>query len=209
MPQPLRESIPVDITRDAMSLRPECAVRVATVTTRWTLVEVQLGLLLGCIADAPSESAVAMFLALTSTPAKRGALDAAAEATNNNQIRTILRDVMKDVKAVGKKRNDIVHGVWGVSEKYPSDLVLCETKAFVTHYAHQRRTFRWGAKDADDLYSEPIEYKRWTPQCFKNVIAREDELILKLRHFLLAFDRPLPVTPSAGQPPEDAPPQQS
>jgi hypothetical protein len=131
MPQPLSRARPKAYALfdpKALTERPELAVLVARAIATWSEIEAQMGAILVRMLGAKAEPALAMFQALTSSPAQLAAMNAAAEATLSQQDKELFDAVMAAVRSSAAQRHDLAHCQWGYSEELPDALMLAESK---------------------------------------------------------------------------------
>jgi hypothetical protein len=93
------------------SMRPQLAALVAEVIGFWSEIEVQRGRLLAGLLGSSHETALAMYLSLTSGAARRSALNAAAEAVLPGVDLHLFNEITKASRATRKKRNNFAHGL--------------------------------------------------------------------------------------------------
>lgn len=191
MPQPLRPDAPVSITPDAIKERPALAVHIATIAAKWSVIEFQLGLALGKMIDAPTEAGLAIYLTLTSMPARKKALKAAAKGRLDKDRSEWLDEIIRVLGNRGDERNTVVHGLWGTTPNHPDGLVLCPSDDYVTMYAHSRRMQRFGAKRLQDAFPQNPKHSLWKEHDFTAIIDRLTEFSQELTGFLDSFE-PLP-----------------
>jgi hypothetical protein len=137
--QPLRMKYPKAFTTfgiGALEHRPECAQVIARCITYWTYVETELARLLAQILKANTDPAVAMFLSLRNARAKRDAINAAAQFTLEEKDYDLFLALMQYKDAVESARNDLAHGVFGVSSAIPNGIVWISTTDYTTRQTH-------------------------------------------------------------------------
>ena len=79
-----------------------------------------------------------MYLTLRQARAKTDALTAAAKLTLVPHDFELFQALMIYKDATEKKRNDLAHGVFGVSANVPNGIVWSETTTYTTFQAHAR-----------------------------------------------------------------------
>lgn len=93
--------------------RPEVIAWIGKCVTQWSLVEHHQAILLGCLMEANTEVAVAVFATLRTAPVRRDALLAAAGAKLSETDLDLLTAILNYQKKVEGHRNDLTHGHWG------------------------------------------------------------------------------------------------
>ena len=103
--------------------KPEFALRIMGVIEAWSHTEIAMGRILANCLRAESSAGIAMYLSLSGGPARRAALQAAAERKLPKKKLALFNLVMKAIKPVRDRRNDFVHGVWWHSDEMPDALL--------------------------------------------------------------------------------------
>ncbi len=101
----------------------EVAQWVGRIAINWSGVELQLSLALGSMLGVESEAAVAVFLSLRNHRAQRDALKAAGWKTLSEGDWEVFEALLHVHSELDKQRNDVIHGVWGRSEKTPDGII--------------------------------------------------------------------------------------
>jgi hypothetical protein len=110
------------------SMRPQLAALVAAVIAFSAEIELQRGRLLAALLGSPNhETALAMYLSLTSGAARRSALRAAAQTALTGVDLHLFEEITKASRATQKERNDFAHGLWGYSDDLPDSLLLVDS----------------------------------------------------------------------------------
>jgi hypothetical protein len=130
MPQPLSR-----VLKNPTSLRfgpaaiesvPELARRIGLITTAYSFLEYQFGRTFAKLLEGKAGAAAAMFHALTSTSAQRGAMNAAAEVELSGEDLLIFRCIAAIASSIGKRRNPVVHGLTGFCPDLPDAILFTE-----------------------------------------------------------------------------------
>jgi hypothetical protein len=110
------------------SMRPQLAALVAEVIGFSSEIELQRGrLLAGLLGSSSYETALAMYLSLTSGAARRSALNAAAQTVLTGVDLDLFNQITKASHATENERNDFAHGLWGYSDDLPDSLLLVDS----------------------------------------------------------------------------------
>src|ERR1700682_821777 len=126
-PQPLSKVRPkaiVGLGPRALHARPQLAALVAEIIGFWSEVDVQRGHLLSTLLGAGDGPALAMYLALTSTAARRAALLAVVHSVLNQVDEDLFAAISKYAVPIEDERNHFAHGLWGYSDDVPDGLLL-------------------------------------------------------------------------------------
>jgi hypothetical protein len=191
MPQPIhpadrRFEIGLHYGTRVIAKRPACALGIATVAGEWANLERSLALMFSVSTGWPTDDrattkinrvARAAIDAIESLSARLAIVSAGLEATMPQAVQDQFDDLAKRIRKCAGTRNTVVHGWWGVSEKYPDDVILNTDVGPVIRY---------------------------TPKDFDEIVSRIANLVLeidRLRDVCLRAMRqggvaPTPTTPS-------------
>lgn len=114
---------PTSMGADIIERMPKVAELVGRITINWSQVDLQLSLTMGSLLGVENKASVAVFLSLRNNRAKRDSLEAAAEMALSEELQKIFKAILKVHSLFDKQRNDIVHGVWGISEATPDGVI--------------------------------------------------------------------------------------
>lgn len=120
---PTYEGSSLQIGASLIERIPRLAEVVGRIAINWSGVEVQLSLVLGSMLGVENAAAVAVFLSLRNHRAQRDALRAAADKTLTDEDREILEAILARHEELDGQRNNVVHGIWGLSEATPDGIV--------------------------------------------------------------------------------------
>jgi hypothetical protein len=117
----------------ALEHRQDCAVVISRSVIYWIYVESALADLLSFMLKAQTEPAIAMFLSLRNARAKTDALEATAELTlaPNPAAYEMFQAVMRYKDAVEKERNNLVHGILGISKAVQNGVIWISTFDYI------------------------------------------------------------------------------
>jgi hypothetical protein len=108
---------------DIIERMPGVAELVGRITINWTQVDLQLSLTMGSLLGVENKASVAVFLSLRNNRAKRDALEAASNVSLDKSLQDIFKKILKVHSLFDRQRNDMVHGVWGISEATPDGII--------------------------------------------------------------------------------------
>jgi hypothetical protein len=97
--------------------RPEASILIAQCIATWTEVELQTARLLGKLLRANTEPAIAMYLRLGNDRAKREIMKAVADFVLGEKDNSLFDAIMKAKSSLDKQRNDLAHGLFGITEE--------------------------------------------------------------------------------------------
>ena len=124
MPRDLQPPFAVTMgSASALRQRPTLAAAIGAITAMWADIEHELGLIMASILGTDATLGIAIYLNLQSEWAQRKVLRTAAESRLSAEDAAMIVRFSESLRDRGKERNNIVHGLWGVSNKHPQDLV--------------------------------------------------------------------------------------
>jgi hypothetical protein len=129
MPQPvssvpgLRRHFTCQYSPAIIREKPELCGLLSSVVCLSAMLEVQLWWALAMLLGTDSRAGVAMYAVLHNT-AQRQAVEAAAATALSPDDLQLFNAILRLVRGVQKRRNEIVHGTWGVSPEVPDALIL-------------------------------------------------------------------------------------
>jgi hypothetical protein len=117
MPQPT-DSTTMKARWDSALLakRPLLAAHIGTIAALWTEVEINISQILGAMCGVQSGVAVSIYVALASTGARIDALKSIAAMKLRKPTQEKLISLLKEFRRRSGERNNIVHGIWGISD---------------------------------------------------------------------------------------------
>lgn len=182
--------------------RPECAVIIARCIATWSYIETELALLLASILKINNEAALAMFLAIKSSPTQRDALGAAAQVVLPPGDHELFLALMNLKKQYENDRNDLAHGLFGGSAVVKEGILWMEQKYLGAHTAtvwssnydnldQQRvlgRTFVYEPADLETI-AQNFEWLHQMIGFFRGYAASDNEPWRAQRYQELCSDR--------------------
>lgn len=118
------------INQNCMADRPEMASIIARCLLTWSLVDVEMSLILGALLDTRSDAAVAVYLSLQNARAQRDALRSAAAISLTREDLALFNAALALHKASSGDRNDLAHGIFGVVSNESDQLIWCPSAKF-------------------------------------------------------------------------------
>ena len=146
-PQPLSRVHPtanVRLSDDAISQRPKLSRFIPEIIARWTGIEIQLAATLSGFLRAEAAPVTAMLHAINSISTQMDMILAAGSSKLYDPELEALEAVVKIAKAAAKKRNRIVHHVWGLASELPDALLLVDPEACTEKYIKAQEAARSG-----------------------------------------------------------------
>lgn len=133
MPQPVhhRELISFDFSPEAVLQRPALAQRIAAISALWNEIDTRIAALLAALLGGEAKTGISIYFAITNDGAKRAALEAICTMKLSTDEQTRLRAVLKTIGERYADRNHAIHGVWGVSPRYPDKLLWADARDMV------------------------------------------------------------------------------
>jgi hypothetical protein len=148
---------------DALTKRPDLAIKIAQVSATWTEIEVSMGILLALIFQSSARIGVAMYLSLTGTAAQRSVLLAVAQESVPAELRDEFVDLLDEVRKRSGERNRIVHAMWGAHPSDAAALVNCRPDNMVRDVTNafdlSRIIGHFDPKPSQDFVDNLLVYK--------------------------------------------------
>jgi len=182
MPQPLKKFPSLVVGPHTLQQRPNLAYHIGQIATGWAHVELNLGLLLANITLADPQVTVAMYLNLSSQTARNAALEAAAETRFDDGDIPDFQQLMKEVRAVAKQRNGVVHALWGVAESHEDALIRIDPSEQIKDLTDSLRNKNASLKTAKYSFA-PAQRWSWIESDFIQIEKRMDLLVWQLFDF--------------------------
>jgi len=132
MPQPIRDKLTtLRFERDAVVQSEKLAAHFLCAVNEWSRTEGTLGVLLGQILNVRYAVATEILGAVVNFTARLDVVRAAAKARLEQVRSEETCALMDQARRRAGERNDLAHGIWGVSSDYPARLLRCPPdKAF-------------------------------------------------------------------------------
>jgi hypothetical protein len=134
--QPFQKKFPgarITIGPDCLGARPRAASLIAQCICWWTEVELQTALLLARMLRANTEPVVALYFSLTNERAKREALMSIAESVFLDDDLGIFNAIIGLKKSLESQRNDLAHGLFGITDRDEEGVAWISTKDRIQH----------------------------------------------------------------------------
>lgn len=159
MPQPIHnpDLVPVNFTPGAILKEPWLSAHIGVISSMWSDLEGHIAAFLAAILN--SRTTVAMFLAITNDGAKRAAIDAAARETLTKAHQEQLQTLLTKIGHRYADRNTVVHGVWGISSKYPNRLLWADVRETTLFHADMMKLEREDAEN-DVRFTRMMRYQK-------------------------------------------------
>jgi hypothetical protein len=114
-------------THDAMTTRPQIAIKIAECIAEWAEIETVLGMIVCMLQPNQAKTALAMYLSVESRAPQlrmlRAAVASVLSAEHAEVVNTIL---LAFVRPVMTERDRLAHWCWGYSPDIPDALLLIE-----------------------------------------------------------------------------------
>jgi hypothetical protein len=164
MPQPLRSVIgsslrnreaDVDFAATAIHQRPVLLALLMQILFLWSRVEQTLAVSFANTLGTQPEIGVEIYIGLEHNHAQLRVLrDAAAMVVLDKADMALYDAILTVVRAAGRKRNLVAHGIWGICRQVPDGLVLLQHKDFSR--VHYPFFARWGYAVPETLTPEHV-----------------------------------------------------
>jgi len=130
MPQPVHYSHKIDFNflPDSLLQRPKLAVLIAIISASWNEAEARLWAFLAALVGDEANTVISIFLALQSDSARRATIETIASLKLTKIEQDEFDDIMSRLGKRNGERNAVVHGAWGISSKYPDNLLWADVR---------------------------------------------------------------------------------
>lgn len=108
--------------------RPKLAAHIAVISAQWNEIEARIAAMLAALLGTEAKTAVTIFLALQNDGAKRAAIDAICSLKLPPDDVAMFQTIQQKIGKRYTDRNRAVHGAWGISPKYPDQLLWADTR---------------------------------------------------------------------------------
>ncbi|MDR3533148.1 MAG: hypothetical protein P4L90_21630 [Rhodopila sp.] len=192
MPQPLKLPVSVEFAPVALLRRPQLAAHIGVVVGIWSQIEVNLGTLLAALIGAEAKTVLAIYLSLTSAPAQRAVIEAAANLRLNHEQRSRLSKLLILIGKRGKERNLLVHASWGISDAYPDALIWADPKDLLEKGLIEIEDYRIDerfdlARVGQKVLVVQRRYRSYTEEDFRRIEERLSAALSDLTEFSAIF----------------------
>lgn len=103
--------------------RPQLAIKIAVTANTWTSIEGHMAYALGAIIGTDHRVALAILSKVQTATAKSQMIRAVGTAALDTRIQPELDKLLKTFDALAKRRNKVVHGLWGTMDVEPDGLL--------------------------------------------------------------------------------------
>jgi hypothetical protein len=178
--------------------RPELAAMIARVAVGWSRTEERLGHLIVHLLRAEAHTGMKMYQALTGSAAQLAVLRAVARDRLDRAWQDKLETILAAYKKAAKKRNNVVHGHWYVSDRHPQELVWGDPANEMIGHSEFWAGYTAHAADPGKQMEWLKTYKRERPphllynkQDFQDILEEMMEVAEELRSFALLLQNHL------------------
>lgn len=145
--------------------RPELALQVLSIITTWSRTEAHLGRIMAACLQLDSAIAMSMYASLSSAEARRAVLEAAVRQVATESQVFLFQVLMRALKPIRKRRNELAHGLWKISDDLPDALIWespdDHNSDFATFLRMNHPTFQKRHSESAATWSgsEPMVYR--------------------------------------------------
>ena len=166
---------------------PQMAQSVLTVINLWSQIDYNYGYILARIAKADPETITAVFQAMISGEARKGALFAAAKVQLSAEQAALVMAVVESTKVSRKTRNEFAHHLWGSLNSRPDCVVLAHPKDLAA-YTAKMVALSGTRKERPELDRSQIMV--WRQPCFDEAVAAAKTAHQRTVELSFIFDHP-------------------
>jgi hypothetical protein len=116
--------------------RPEMSGLIGQCVGLWAQIEIQMALILSALMKSHFDAAIAVFLSIRNSRQQQEALAAAAQTTLVGRASEIFSAISNVYRSLESQRNDLVHGVYALSDDLPNALLWVDPKNHTNFFAN-------------------------------------------------------------------------
>lgn len=180
MPTPVPPEWAAEFGNDSVLQRPELATRIGAVAAAWSHCELQLGQFLSELCSNDHRAALAIIERFGTLTSRIQAVQSVAVAVLPEKQKQDLIPMLRRFESVGKERNKIVHGIWGISHQAIDALLWCPPAAQIGMRRSFLEEFLAGRAD-EALMSLRVSWEAWRLNDFQRVA---DEIFALTKDFV-------------------------
>lgn len=177
-PKVIKQPAHLHTGADAVAQRPILAAHIGTIAHLATMIDTRMGVVFAEMIGAHQEAGLKIYLELKS--ARRQVTQRIAEDVLSESQLNAFNKACKKIRKATEKRDEIIHGVWYVSDDYPNGLVrACQkeaTKGMVDYLVKEPSIIR-------HLLGPDITFWLYTEATFLSVEKRLLEAMSRLTNF--------------------------
>lgn len=144
-----------------MPARPELAVYIARIATGWSGIEQAFGRLGIQLLGAHAHTGMKMYRALSGSASRNAVLRAIAKDRLPENLMNEFEELMRATKKTAMKRNNVVHGMWELSDDLPNALVWHDSSDGLLN--HGEFWGGWLSRSLEDRFKWALEERRVEP----------------------------------------------
>ena len=188
MPQPVHYSHKIDFNFTPASLleRPELAARIALISGLWNEIEARIIAFLAIMANEQAKMAISIFFAVKNDAAKRATIETISHQNLSPADFDRFQEVLSETGKRYNERNTMVHGLWGVSAKYPDKLLWADIKNTTMLHVDMLKMAQPSFKPEERekrLIQSQKEFVVYSKKDFDDIIARMNGTYEQLSNF--------------------------
>jgi hypothetical protein len=163
--------------------RPQLAPYIVAISTHWNELQMRISLFCAGLIAANSSAALQEYLLRQNS--RTNEVDAIVAEKLSPDDFTVFQKIQKNIGARSGEHGKAAHGIWGVSDDYPDDLLWYDPREigpifpeFIDRKTSARQVL--SKAQADNI-------RIFTAQDFKDTIARFEHTLAKLEAFTKPF----------------------
>lgn len=173
---------------DQVMKRPDLAIKIARIASAWAVLESNAGSCLGVLMRAEPRAAIAMLSKVQTTTAKSQAIRAVGTAVLPEAELLDLLALLKRFDTLAKRRNAVVHGLWGTTPQWPQHLIWAPSHVTTTTFIALLEHHLAGTAD-EFLEEQKRQFVVWSAERFDELFEEIKSLISDLIIFVAAQHR--------------------
>lgn len=154
-------------------------------------IQVYSALVLGAMLGPSRTAGLTMYNALSGATQKRATLAAVAEVVLDKGDLRGFQNIEKKQASSREMRNNVVHGIWGSTDKHPDRLLRIDAKEQLSNYA------KFGTHPMRDGADRNLRLWIWTEKDFATVEQAASDVATSLVRFMSQIENKYPQTTDA------------
>lgn len=150
---------------EAIEERPELAVHIGRIITKWAMAEHHLAMMLSTMLGADAMLGPDLMLIVKAEGPRLSMIEAVGKQRLAPELQAEYTEIQREYKAVAKLRDALAHNLAGVSDEHPDSLIFTDSRTAARLHANLTASFADRRKGHDpDALTEQLgsarEYKK-------------------------------------------------
>lgn len=147
-----------------MLQRPALAAHIATIAHMWTHIDCLFGVLLTVLTGTEAHTSMTIYSSIVNSGARIDILRTLAKSKLDQESCKQLTSILQDYRKLSGARNNMIHGLWAISDEIPEQIFL------INPIWHLNILASWAVGDITNTVNEEIMV--YTEADFLSIQAR-------------------------------------